>query len=77
MSLSNTQSRDDKARYLKVRLAFISRGTSLHAWCGANGIAMQNARAALIGLWQGPKAAALVAKIVEAAAGDFNDHTSQ
>ena len=50
-------------RYLKVRLAFIARGSSLHAWCVENQIAMANARSALLGTWQGQKARALVGRI--------------
>ena len=77
MSHSNTQSRGDKARYLEVRLAFLSRGTSLHAWCVANGVAMQNARAALLGLWRGPKASALITRITDAAKDGCDDRASQ
>ena len=50
-------------RYLKVRLAFIARGSSLHAGCVDNQIAMANARSALLGKWHGQKARALVGRI--------------
>jgi hypothetical protein len=53
--------------YLSVRVAFVSKGSSLHAWCNENGIAMPNARAALLGTWNGPKADALVKRIRQAA----------
>lgn len=35
--------------YLRVRVAFVAQGTSLHAWCRENGVAMPNARAAILG----------------------------
>jgi lambda repressor-like predicted transcriptional regulator len=66
LSASNTYHGDKPDRYLKIRVAFLERGTSLHAWCKKEGVAMQNARAALLGIWSGPKARALVARIVEA-----------
>jgi hypothetical protein len=50
-----------------VRAAFLTKGTSLHGWCGANGLAMQNVRAALLGLWRGPKADLVVKRVLEAA----------
>lgn len=53
--------------YLRVRVAFVAKGSSLHAWCTANQIAMPNARAALLRTWSGPKAGALVGRILKAA----------
>lgn len=44
-------------RYQSIRAAFVVKGSSLHRWCQENGIAMQNARAARLGSWTGPKAA--------------------
>lgn len=53
--------------YLAVRVAFVSKGASLHSWCVEHGIAMPNARAALLGTWHGPKAELLVKRISAAA----------
>lgn len=53
--------------HLKVRAAFVARGTSLKAWCQAEGIPFSNARDVLIGSWNGPKGKALRARIVSAA----------
>ena len=47
----------------KVRAAFVSRGTSFHAWCRAQGIDPHNARKAVLEIWSGPKAADIVEKI--------------
>lgn len=55
-----------KERYNAVRGAFTAQGSSLHQWCKRHGVIHQNARKALIGQWQGPKASALVEKIVKA-----------
>lgn len=52
-----------------VRGAFVSRGTSLTAWCDANAVSRTYARWALLGLRDGPKAKALRARLVEAAHG--------
>lgn len=56
----------------KVRGGLISKGSSLSAWCDANGVKAQNARIALLGGWTGPKAKLLVRRIVKAA-GVMND----
>lgn len=50
-----------------VRAGFVAQGSSLHAWCRQSGIDYHNARKALDGRWRGPKAGALVRKIVAAA----------
>lgn len=50
-----------------IRSAFVSQGTSLHAWCLSAGINPHNARKAIIGKWTGPKASQLVAQIMAAA----------
>jgi cell division inhibitor SulA len=52
--------------YHKVRSGFVGQGSSLNSWCIANGVALSNARRALLGTWNGPKAQALVARNVEA-----------
>lgn len=44
-----------KELYLKVRGGFVSRGTSLGAWCRQNNLQPANVRAALTGAWDGPK----------------------
>lgn len=54
-------------RYRHVRGGLIRNGTSLNAWCRARGLRHQNARAALLGLWTGPKAEKLVAEVMQAA----------
>ena len=69
MSVSNTHKVQMATRYTNIRVAFLLRGSSLHAWCKDEGIAMQNARAALLGIWCGPKADKLTARIIEAAGG--------
>ncbi len=52
--------------YKKIRGSFVANGSSLHHWCQENGVAMQNARAALLGTWSGPKATKIVERIVAA-----------
>ena len=47
----------------RVRAAFVARGTSFHAWCTQNGIDSHNARKAVLGIWPGPKAQAIIEKI--------------
>jgi hypothetical protein len=49
-----------------IKAGFIMQGTSLHAWCIANGVKPQNASKALLGQWTGPKAADLVQRILVA-----------
>lgn len=53
--------------YLAVRGGFIAKGTSLAAWCREHGVQRQNARACLLGIWSGPKAASLCARLKAAA----------
>ncbi len=55
------------ALLLVARAAFVSRGTSLSAWCADAGIDRAAARLALLGAWNGPKAQALRRRIVAAA----------
>lgn len=66
MSVNNTRSSDGKARYVKVRAAFVGQGTTLNAWCNLNGMHIQNVREAFFGRWKGDKASALVARVTEA-----------
>jgi lambda repressor-like predicted transcriptional regulator len=49
-----------------VRAQLILRDSSLSAWAQQNGVKRQNLRKALLGEWQGPKAAKLVERV-------FND----
>lgn len=67
--LSSTNTQDDvrKARYLRVRAAFIASGSNLNAWCNQNDLHIQNVRAAFVGGWKGDKAAALIARVTAAA----------
>lgn len=68
MSVANTTQSEKASHYINIRMAFMLMGSSLHAWCGDEGIHMQNARAAILGQWSGPKAIQLIEKI-EIAAG--------
>ncbi len=53
--------------HLKVRGAFVTKGTSLKRWCEENGLKDPNVRDCLIGRWNGPKGKALRARVVKAA----------
>ena len=53
--------------HLKVRTAFVGKGTSLRGWCMENGVPPQNARDVLIGRWNGPKGQALRRRLLKAA----------
>lgn len=64
ISKANTPSLD---LHLKVRSAFVSKGTSLRGWCMENGVPPQNARDVLIGRWNGPKGQALRRRLLKAA----------
>ena len=54
-------------RHRLVRAAFVAKGTSFKAWCEKEGVKRQNADTALMDQWKGPKASAIVARILEAA----------
>lgn len=54
-------------RQRRIRAGFVAKGTSFTAWCEARGVKHQNARKAITGEWKGPKAAALVAEMLQAA----------
>jgi hypothetical protein len=56
-----------RQRHMRVRAGLISQGTSLSAWCKAHGVKHQNANKALLQTWTGPKASALVDRILAAA----------
>ncbi len=53
--------------YQRVKAGFVLQGTSLKAWCRENGTNLPNARAALVGTWNGPAGKAMRARIVSAA----------
>lgn len=67
MSLTNTPKNADQALYLRVRSAFVGHGTTLNAWCRANGTHIQNVRAAFFGDWRGKRADELVGRVLVAA----------
>lgn len=50
-----------------IRAGFVSKGTSLHAWCQQNKVDTTNARKAIKGTWNGPKAKLVLAQIYAAA----------
>ena len=54
-------------RQRRVRAGFLLQGTSLNSWCKEAGIARQNADQVLLGQWKGPKASALMVRILAAA----------
>lgn len=58
---------DVRQRHRLVRAGFIAQGTSFQACCMQEGVTRQNADKALMNQWQGPKASALVARILAAA----------
>lgn len=51
----------------EVRAGFVRQGKTLTAWCNEHGISVSNARQAVIGSWNGPKARSLRARISRAA----------
>lgn len=51
---------------LEIRTGFVGRGTSFSKWCTENGIKRQNARAAILGEWTGPKAREVVQVLIVA-----------
>ncbi|MCW8856080.1 MAG: hypothetical protein OQJ95_01870 [Kangiella sp.] len=53
--------------YNKVKGAFISKGTTLTAWCRKNDLKVPNVRSALIGSWNGKAAKKLRTRIVASA----------
>ncbi|MEO5328100.1 MAG: hypothetical protein H7829_07625 [Magnetococcus sp. THC-1_WYH] len=53
--------------YRNVRAGFVAQGSTLTAWCRERRINPNNARAVLIGSWDGPKGRALREKLIKAA----------
>lgn len=52
--------------YAEVRAGFVRQRSSLNKWCKANGARRQNARDALLGVWNGRKARLLIERLVTA-----------
>lgn len=53
--------------YAEVRAGFVRQGIALAIWCRQQNIYRQNARDALLGIWNGPKAEVLRQRLIEAA----------
>lgn len=49
-----------------IRAGFVRQGKTFSAWCSEQGINVANARQAVIGSWNGPKARRLRARITRA-----------
>ena len=67
MCASHVHTVPGRALHLNVRAGFVAQGTSLGRWCRDHGIRRQNAEKALNGVWTGPGARKLCARLVEAA----------
>lgn len=52
-----------------IRAAFVAQGTSLTAWCAAQGLHRPNVMKALSGEWAGPKAEEVRAQVFHATGG--------
>lgn len=52
--------------YNIVRAGFVAQGTTMGKWCRANDVNPTNARACLVGVWDGPKGKNLRDKIIDA-----------
>lgn len=51
-----------------VRSGFVRKRTTLAQWCRKTGVVKrENARKALLGQWDGPKASAMRKRLIEAA----------
>ena len=59
--------RPSRRLYNAVLGAFRAQGTSFASWCDDHGISRENARAALYGVWRGPKATMILERIVDGA----------
>lgn len=67
--MSNIDRDGTSDRLRDVRAGFVQQGTSLSAWCRANGLTRQNVCSALQGERRGPKAEEVVRRAVAAATG--------
>lgn len=55
-----------KQLLVRIRASFVLQGTTLTAWCKDNKVHPQAVRQALYGAWAGPKATALVKRVIKA-----------
>lgn len=53
--------------YRRVKAGFVMQGLTFSGWCAEHGINRSNARIALLGAWEGPKAERLRRRICAAA----------
>ncbi len=60
--------------YQKVRIAFISNGTTLGAWCKAHSVNPAGARAVLLGSWNGQAGKDLRREILKASGIALHQH---
>ena len=60
--------------YRKVRAAFITQGDSFTGWCKREHVNPTNARAALVGIWSGPRGRSLRARIIKASGVALHQH---
>lgn len=67
MSIPHSCIVPSRGLHLNVRAGFVAQGSSLARWCRQHGIRRQNAEKALLGVWTGPGARQLCARLVEAA----------
>lgn len=65
MNIKNKPTMTNKQLYASVKASFVAKHTSLHKWCLARNIHRQNARDALLGVWNGEKANELCALLIK------------
>lgn len=57
-----------------IKGAFVAQGISFSEWCRNNNVTPSNAKSALIGAWDGPKARKLRTKLIqESGVGNMGD----
>jgi len=56
-----------------IRSGFVAQGTTLSAWCRANGFHRPNVHKALMMEWVGPKAEAIVEAVLRASSKERAD----
>ncbi|KYN89501.1 hypothetical protein ATY35_11145 [Vibrio cidicii] len=56
-----------------IKGAFIAQGISFSEWCRKNNVTPSNAKAALIGSWDGPKAKSLRTKLIKESGIEIDD----
>ncbi|SHO55009.1 hypothetical protein [Vibrio quintilis] len=59
--------------FSRIRAGFIAQGASFSGWCKLHQVTPSNAKAALVGSWNGPKAKELRTKIIAASGIDQLD----